>query len=141
MSVMKIVIASNNRQDGISLDEVNKAMRFDVYIILYIVLDQGEGEDFIFANAFLTMECNLMPRSENCVNMHIKHIQWRPDCLILYFGTSKGNQTGEISSDPWYVCSNPKNPTIFPVIALAKYMLSNPDTLATNSPLFLGNCQ
>ena len=138
---MKRVISPNKRQAGISLNEGNKAMSFYVYRILCNVLNQGEGEEFIFANAFLTMEWYLMSRSDNCVNMHIKHIQWRPDGLILYFGTSKVNQTGEISSDPWYVYSNPKNPTICTGTALAKYLLSNPDTLATNSPLFLGNCQ
>ena len=35
------------------------------------VLHHGEGEDFIFAHVFLTMEWNLMARSDNCVNMHI----------------------------------------------------------------------
>ena len=72
--------------------------------------------------------------------MHIKHIQWRLYCLIFYFGTSKGNQPGERSSDTWHVYSNPNNPTIFPVIYLDKYILSNPDILAMNSLLFSGNC-
>ena len=100
MSGMKILIASNKRQDGISLEEGNKAMSFDVYKTLCDVLHQGEVEEFLFVHAFLTMEWNLMTRSDNCVNMHIRHIQWRSDCLILYLGTSKGNQTEEISSDP-----------------------------------------
>ena len=95
MSGMKRVIASNKRQDGISIEEGKKAMSFDVYKTLCDVLHQGEVEDLLLENTFLTMEWNLMARSDNCVNMHIKHIQWRSDCLIFYFGTSKGNQTGE----------------------------------------------
>ena len=141
MSGMKILIASNKRQDGISLEEGNKAMSFYVYKTLCDILHQGEVEEFLFVHAFLTMEWNLMTRSDNSVNMHIRHIQWRSDCLILYLGTSKGNQTEEISSDPWCVYSNPNNPSICPIIALAKYIFSNPDILTTNSPLFPGNYQ
>ena len=82
-----------------------------------------------------------MEFDDNCVNMHIKHIQWRSDFLIFYFGTSKVDQTGERSSDHWRVYSNPNNPTICPVLALAKYIFSNTDIRTTNSLLFLGNCQ
>ena len=55
MSGMKRVIASNKRQYGISIEEVDKATSFDVYKSLCGVLHQGEGEDFLFAHAFLTM--------------------------------------------------------------------------------------
>ena len=55
-------------------------MSFDVYKTLCDVLHQGEGEDFLFEHSFLTMEWNLMVRSDNYGNMHIKHIQCRSDC-------------------------------------------------------------
>ena len=87
------------------------------------------------------MEWNPIARSNYCVDMHIKHINLRSDWLILYFGTSKGNQTTERHFDPWHVYSKPKDPTICPVLALGKYLSSNPDILTTNSPLFMGNCQ
>ena len=141
MSVMKRLISSNKKQDGISLEEWNKVMNFDVYKTLCDVIHQVEGEDFLFSNSFLTMECNFMERSENCVNMHITHIQWRWECLIFNFWTLKGNQVGERYSDPRRVYSNPKNPTICTVLDLAKYIFSNPDILTRNSPLFPGNFQ
>ena len=119
---MKIINASNKRQDGISLEDGKKAMSFDVYKTLCNVLHQVEVEDFLFSHVFLTMELNLMERSDNVVNIHIKHIHWRLDWIIFYFGTSKVNQTGEISSDPWHVYSNPNNRSISPVLALAKYI-------------------
>ena len=56
MSVMKRVIACNKRQSEINPDEGKKAMRFYFYKILWGVLHQGEGEDFIFVHSFLTME-------------------------------------------------------------------------------------
>ena len=43
MSGMKIVIASNKRQDGISIKERKKAMIFYVCKTLYDVLHQVEG--------------------------------------------------------------------------------------------------
>ena len=75
----------------------------------------------------LTMEWNLMARSDNCVNMHVQLIQWKS--LIFYFGKSKGNQSGERTNDAWHVCSNPKNPFICPVLSMAKYLFCNPDIL------------
>ena len=84
---------------------------------------------------------NLVARSDNCVNMHVQHTQWILGSLINYFGTLKGNQTGDRSNDPWHVYSNPKNPTICPVLALDKYFFSHPDILTTDSKLFPSNHQ
>ena len=82
-----------------------------------------------------------MARSDNCVNMYVQQIQWRSDSLIYYFGTSKGNQTGDRANDPWHVYSNLKNPKICPVLDLAKYFFSHPEILITNPKLFPGNYQ
>ena len=82
-----------------------------------------------------------MARSDNCVNIHVQHIQWRSDSLIYCFGTSKGDQTVDIVNDPWHIYANPKNPKMCPVIALSKYFFYHPDTLTTNSKLFPGNHQ
>ena len=141
MSVIKIVVADNKRESGTILDEGKRAMSFELYKRLCKELYNGKGDDNLFAHAFLTMECNLMTRSKNCVNMHVQHIQWRSDGLIYYFGTSKGNQTGDRANDPWHVYSIPKNPKKIPVLALAKYFFSHTDILTTNSKLFLGNHQ
>ena len=73
--------------------------------------------------------------------MRVQHIQWRLGCLIIYFVNLKGNKTGERANDPWHVYSEPKNPIIFPIIYLDKYLLSHPDILTTNSNLFPGNYQ
>ena len=72
MPGMKRVIASNNKQAGISINEGKKSISFDVYKTLYDVLHQGEGGDFLFAHSFLTMKWNLMARSKIFVNMDIK---------------------------------------------------------------------
>ena len=76
----------------------------------------------IFLCSFLPMNLNLMVISNNCVNTHVQHIQWRSDCLIFCFWDLKGNQTEHRANDPWHVYSNPKNTTTFPVLAMAKYL-------------------
>ena len=108
MSGMKRHVAAKKRESGVSLDEGKRAMSFEVYRKMCEELYSGEGDDYLFAHAFLTMEWNLMARSDNCVNMYLQHIQWKSDCLVYYFGTSKGNQTGERAHDPWHIYSNPK---------------------------------
>ena len=116
-------------------------MSFEVYKRLCEELYNGKGDDHLFAHSILKMEWNLMARSDNYANMHLQHIQWRSDILIYYVGTSKVNQTRDRANDPWNVYSNPKNPKICPVIALAKYFFSRLNILTTNSKLFPGNHQ
>ena len=62
ISGMKRLIASNKSQDGVSIKEVNKAMSFYVNKILCDALQQGKGDEFIFAHAILALEWNLMSR-------------------------------------------------------------------------------
>ena len=82
MSGMKIVVAVNKRESVASLDEGKKSTSFEVYKRLCKELYNGKIDDHLFVHAFLTMECNLMARSDNCGNMHVQHIQWRSDSLI-----------------------------------------------------------
>ena len=103
MSGMKRHVAAKKRESGVSLDEGKRAMSFEIYRKMCEELYSGEGDDYLFAHTFLTMEWNLMARSDDCVNMYLQHIQWKSDCLVYYFGTSKGNQTGERAHDPWHV--------------------------------------
>ena len=110
---MKRFVASNKRESVASLDEGKKAISFEVYKILCEELYNGKGCGHLFAHALLTMEWNLMAVSNNCVNIHVQHIQWRLDSLIYYFGTSKGNKTRDRSNDTWHMYSNPKNPKKF----------------------------
>ena len=53
-----------------------------------------EGKDFLFARCCLTLEWNLMVRSESIVFAHFFHITWKDDCLVFWFAKSKIDQTG-----------------------------------------------
>ena len=82
-----------------------------------------------------------MARSDNCLQMHINHVQWGNDCLLFFFGKYKTNQTGERSGQPWHVYSNPMNPYLFPVISLGKYLFSQPGIFKGRDKFFPGSNQ
>ena len=138
---IKRKVAEEKMETGVSLEEGKKAMTFEVYKLMCDKLIKTGTNEATFAHLFLILEWNLMARSDNCKNLQLGHIEWRHDCLVFFFGKTKGDQTGDHSDTPWHVYSNPTQPTICPVLALAKYLLSNPDILKSGSPLFPGNDQ
>ena len=141
MAGLKRTITSEKVQRGETLDEGKRIMTFEVYNKMCEIMYKGEDDEFLFAHTFLTLEWNLMARSENCVNMNINNVQFQDDALIFYFGKSKRNPYGLNSHKPWHVYSNPFAPHICPVLALAKYALSHPDILQDDCPLFPGKSQ
>ena len=82
-----------------------------------------------------------MKRAENCVNAKINHIKFEDDSLVFSFAKSKGHQNGEEHVGPWHVYSNPLEPHICPVLALARYIFAFPEVLSSNSSLFQGKSQ
>ena len=116
-------------------------MRHELYKKLCELLYQGDGDDYAFSHVFLTLECNRLTQRDNCLAMNVNHVQWDNDSLVFYFSKMKGDQSGGKSYDPWHLYSNPKNPELYPVLALTKYLLSHPDLMNGNSPLFPGNNQ
>ena len=141
MSGMKRTVADEKAKSGTSLNEGKRPMTFEVYEEMCKILFEGDDDEYLFAHAFLTMEWNLMARSDNCVNMNISHIQWSDDSLLFFFGKTKGNQLGDGNDKPWHVYSNPAKPHLCPVLALAKYVLLHPDLLTNGSPVFPGTYQ
>ena len=61
-------------------------MSFSVYGNMCKILYEGDDDEYLFAHAFLTMEWNFMARADNCVNMHVNHVQWQDGCLLFFFG-------------------------------------------------------
>ena len=82
-----------------------------------------------------------MKRAENCVDCKITHIYFENDSLVFAFAKSKGHQAGEEHVGPWHIYANPFEPEICPVLALARYLLSFPDKLRSNTALFEGTAQ
>jgi hypothetical protein len=84
-----------------------KMAGFNVYKKICEKFLQEGGEEYFFSHAFVTLEWNLMARSENVVNAHILHVHWDADCLVFRFVKSKGDQTGKNHDQEWHVYANP----------------------------------
>ena len=138
---MKRKVTSEKVKSGQSLEEGKKPMNFDAYKLMCKKLIEMEKDEGAFAHLFLILEWNLMARASNCLLLNLGHIEWRNDCLVFFFGKSKCDQTGENSDNPWHVYSNPYEPTICPVLAMATYVCSYPDIVTGKSTLFPGNDQ
>lgn len=138
MSGIKRKVAKEKITSGQSLEEGKRPMSFDAYRLMCKKLNASDASEALFGHCFLTMEWNLMARSDNCKMMHLSHVEWRQDCLVFFFGKTKGDQIGEKADEPWHVYSNPKDPVICPVLALAKYLFAHPDIMRRNGPLFPG---
>ena len=90
---------------------------------------KGDNDEYIFAKCYLTLEWNLMARSENIEQCHAQNICWKDDALGFHFPKTKGDQLGKRADAIWHVYANPQNPTTCPHLALARYLFSNPGTL------------
>jgi len=121
-------VADKNKVEGNSMLIGKKKMDFNIYQLMCELFMREEGEEFIFSRCFLTLEWNLMARSENVVHAHMFHITWENDSLVFRFVKSKGDQTGKKRDQAWHVYANPNNSAVCPVLAIAMacYIFTNP---------------
>ena len=126
MKCMKRHIASKKMESGDSQIVGKKKMDFKVYEKICELFMKEEGEEFLFARCFLTLEWNLMARSESIVTANLHHITWEDDSLVFRFAKSKTDQTGRNANQVWHVYATPDKPATCPVLALATYVFSNP---------------
>lgn len=99
---------------------------YEVMCHLFLEFDNPE---YSFAHCFLTLECNLMSRSENLVDCHAENIVWNDDSLGFTFPKSKTDQTSKNADSIWHVYATPHNPITCPILAPAQYLFSNPGIL------------
>ena len=116
-------------------------MSLQIYSLLCDYFMQQPDDDSILCNAFLTLEWNLMARSDSVTSCHLNHIEWRNDSLVIFFAHSKGDQEGVNRREPWHIYDNPGQPSICPISALAKYLFSHPSILTGDWKLFPGEHQ
>ena len=89
MSVIQRTIVNDKIKRGESLNEGKKPNSFSVYENMCKILYKGDDDEYLFAHVFLTMKWNFKARDDNCVNMHVNHVQWQDDCLLFFFGKQK----------------------------------------------------
>ena len=90
MKGMKRHVAAKKMEDGDSGIIGKKKMGFKVYEKNCELFMKEEGEEFIFACCFLTLEWNLIARSESIVFAHLYHIPGR--MIALFFALPSPKQ-------------------------------------------------
>jgi hypothetical protein len=129
---MKRHVAAKSFENGDSGIIGKKKMDFKVYEKICELFLKEEGGEFLFARCFLTLEWNLMARSESVVHANFFHVTWDDDCLVFRFPKSKTDQTGRNRDQLWHVYATPNNPATCPVLALATYIFANPGLTQRN---------
>jgi len=115
-------LAEEKQQKGGRLSEGKDPMSFPLYKFLCKKLVQDGSKEAIFVHAFLTLTWNLICRSKNTVNIHMNHITWGSDSIIIKFAHTKTDVTGDQQSYARHVYANPYDMHICAIIALAKYL-------------------
>ena len=118
-----------------------ESLNKDVYEFICSLLLKSSDVTSTFAHFFITLQWNLIGRSESVTNSHVMHLEWIDDCIVIYFAHTKCDQEGLKRDEPWHIYANPLNPTICPVLAMARYLLSNEEILKEKSKLFPGTKQ
>lgn len=88
-SGLKRTVAKDRATSGLSLETGKRPMSYDVYKKLCSILFKSEKKNHDFLHLFLTLDWNLMARSENCFNCQLVHIEWRNDSLVFFLENPK----------------------------------------------------
>ena len=85
-------------------------------------MEEGTAES-IFTLLWLTIQWNLIARSEAVEQISFDQMKWESDHLKVYIAKHKGDQLGENKDEPRHVYSNPVSPSVCPLRAMATYLL------------------
>ena len=89
MSGLKRTVAEVRAESGRSLDEDKKGMSYEVYKRICEILFESDDDDYLFAHTFLTMEWNLLARSNNSFTLRVQHIEFKNDSLLFFLQNQK----------------------------------------------------
>jgi len=107
--------------------EGKDALPFDLLAWLSMkMLERKEFKEFSFARLFMLLQWNLLCRSSNTEDVAYSHMEWKDDCLLVYFRKQKNDQDGTRSKDPRHVYANPLRPELCPILALGIWLLCCP---------------
>ena len=114
--------AEEKRQKGGRLAEGKDPMSFRLYKALCVWMILDGSKEAVFAHIFICLTWNLICRSKNTVNIHMNHVSWGSDAMIIKFAHTKTDVSGEDQSYARHVYANPYQPEICVICAFAKYL-------------------
>jgi len=82
-----------------------------------------DSNSMMFSWTFLVLQWNMMARSGTVASIMLQHIKWEEDAMVLTSPMHKGDQTGARTIQR-HLYSNPLDPVLCPVLALAVLMFS-----------------
>ena len=129
LSSLKRLIARDKQERGERLEAGKSPLPYPAYKFLCEQLLKSDDTNALFGHCFLTLEWSLMARADNVIKTHLDHIQWRDDCMVVFFAHTKSDQEGINMGEPWHIYCNSIEPAVCPVLALAKYVLSHPEVI------------
>ena len=75
---------------------------------------------------FFKLQWNLISRLEATGSIFLEQVKWENDHLKTYFPKHKSDQTGLNKDEARHIYSNPNDPSICPLRAVASYLLVFP---------------
>lgn len=142
---------ADERLKGIRKVKVGKdAMPVAAFVLLMREwLNPRYGKEGVFARAYLAVSWNLMCRMANTASLHAHHLAWSGDCFSTVFSRTKTDRQGEARDGAKHIFSNPLEPDIDVLLALAIYLavfepdnkVQDDDDVYASSALFPGSHQ
>ena len=124
MSGIQQTVINDKIRKGGSLNEGKRPMSFQTYENICELLYVGGDDEYLFTNAFLAVEWNLMAQSDNCVNTCLNRVLRQDDCLLLFFGENlKEIRLDILQRNPGTFIRDPNSPHLCPVLSLKKIFL------------------
>jgi len=138
---LKKTIAKENKEKGLRRIEGKEQMNLSVYKLTCELLVEDGSPESIFCLCFLTLQWNLISRSEATESIAFSQMSWEDDHLKLCFPKHKSDQVGMNKDEARHVYSNPSMPAICPIRALSAYCLAFPQVIIDGGKLFPGSEQ
>ena len=89
----------------------------------------------------ITFQWNLISRSEMTEQISFDQLKWEGYHIKVFFPRHKSDPKGENKEEPRHVYTNPTNPTICPIHALASYLFIYPEIATDSNKIFPGTKQ
>ena len=141
MTGLRKSIVQQKKDLGLAVTEGKDSMTFEAYKLTCQLLLKESKQEHLFALAWLTIQWNLISRSEATETISFKQIFWDADHVKIYFAKHKGDQAGTNKDEPRHMYSNPIIPEICPIRALSAYLLCCPDVVTEGGRIFPGSDQ
>ena len=138
---LRKMITKQKKELGMSAVDGKENMTFDCFKLTCRLLIEDGSPESIFVLTYLTLQWNLISRSEATESIAFSQMRWDADHLKIYFPRHKSDPVGLTKEEPRHVYSNPMIPEVCPIRALACYLLMFPDIVSEGKKLFPGSDQ